>query len=123
MSAKRPRRANLRHDHDPWRYAERHEPSMWLRGRLGDIADTIAAGRMRACGHPSSALVALWEPDRVVCDGCRARLSLTGPPDHTCDRCGAVVARVWAMAAHLDPPNLLVLFGLCPSCRDREVAP
>lgn len=99
-----------------------HEPSLWLRARLADVATRWAAGDIDTCRHLRLGMVgvaAMWAPRRVVCGSCSPQLRLTGDADRTCDRCGHVGVPIHAEIVNLGPA--LVLFGLCPPCHRREV--
>jgi len=109
-----------RHGFHPYR---NHEPSAWLRGRFADINRRAAAGQVAHCGHiePGSVgALMLWHDDLVCCGRCVERLRLTGDPDRTCDRCGAVVPLIHPTTLTAGP-ELLVGFGLCPACHRKEV--
>lgn len=99
-----------------------HEPSWWLRSRLVDLQARDRAGQLLPCPHlwpGAPAMVALWAPDRAACSTCAPTLVVTGEADRTCDRC-AVVADQVAPALVGASPTLVVVFGLCAACFDRE---
>lgn len=98
-----------------------HEPSWWLRCRLVDLTTRLSTGTLPTCGHLAiPASVALW--DGVArCRGCMPSSRLIGDADRTCDRCGhlcrgVIYPVVLALGA------VVVSFGLCPACHDREAA-
>lgn len=98
-----------------------HEPSMWLRAKLQDLASRWAHGTFTTCGHRRKNYTAvLWAPDRLVCGDCAPSLTLTGDADHTCDRCAEVHERIHLHVCIYG--GVLVAYGLCGACHRREVA-
>ncbi len=68
--------------------------------------------------------VALWAPDRAVCEARRNTLLPTREEDRRCDRCGVIADVIYpnpTALEHLVIP-LVNLFDLCPDCQQREVA-
>lgn len=101
-----------------------HEPTFWLRARIADVLTRRGLFELNQCGHLNLGVVgvvALWDDARAVCTECVPTLSVHGAADHTCDRCAAVTP---ITHQHLTVPaaDLLVIFGLCPTCHRRESA-
>jgi hypothetical protein len=116
--------------HPRWKSAD-HEPTVWLRGRLGELLAAHDAGQVELCDHLAAGsrefgVTALWRPDLTVCHRleCGSRLLLTGDADRTCDRCGTVADVIHSN--HVSPlharPDLIVHYGLCCRCQRLEVA-
>ena len=104
------------------RYADNHEPSLWLRGRLLDVDTRHRTGQTALCAHLPDrqgrpGIVVLWKPDRAACADCAPLLMPSGGSDLTCDRCGQPT----------DPPHLMaireaviVVTALCDACVFKE---
>lgn len=101
-----------------------HEPSHWLRTRLARIDREALNGRVTICAHVRPGwpgIVALWAPAGLWCPACAVdAIGLEGDDNFRCDRCGALddPIHVCTIAGR----HAVVLFGLCASCRRREVA-
>lgn len=108
-------------------YTANHEPSFWLRTRLADLGTRLLTGQLETCPRlrpHHDACVALWASDWVACGWlgcghCKSRVRLTGDADRTCDRCSTVVDTIHPEIVAAGP-NLLVTFGLCAPCHQRE---
>lgn len=84
-----------------------HEHTAWLRDALAGVAARV-----------DSAVV---DPDTVVITTLGA---IGGRMDRTCDRCGTYVPRGRAFFPAMIPArrDLLVIVGLCHTCRNAEHA-
>ncbi len=102
-----------------------HEPSAWLRCTLGALVSRGNVGQLDVDEHLAPGdvgVVALWRPREVFCGRCirGAQHPHGSTEDRRCDRCGAVRDTVFPyVVAAAD--QLLVLFGLCPRCNEREL--
>lgn len=101
---------------------EHHEPSLWLRNEIAAVRQAAVNGTMISCGHGDYGFltVELWQPDRAWCEACFPSAKLPDDWDeaHCCDRCHRSTERIRSLACDLG--GLILVFGLCPDCRDRE---
>ena len=108
-----------------------HEPSLWLRSAVRSVGEQWAK-HATACPHAVSSVdvaTAVWAPDRIACPACAGDLlAAHGVEDRTCDRCRAVVAPIYPMAAVtptlaglFGPVRVTIMYGLCGACKQREV--
>jgi len=100
-----------------------HESSVWLRGRLADLATRLTTGQYATCGHLHAgdlAGVAFWEPGFLMCERCARPNNPTGDEKWTCDRCGTVNPDDCTSVATMLADNLVAMFGLCTACIRRE---
>ncbi|WP_026549549.1 hypothetical protein [Arthrobacter sp. Br18] len=111
------------------RAVRNHEPSLWFRQQVQQVASNITAGDVHHCGHLAlinqPVIAALWDPHLVVCEACEPlRLRLTGDADNACDRCGHIDPRgVYPGGVRFTRPGgqiLVVLFGFCDTCARKE---
>jgi hypothetical protein len=103
-------------------FLDNHEPSFWLRGRTLDIGNRWETRQIHQCGHLRTGWVgtiALWDSRIIVCPHCTPQLMLTGDDDRRCDRCAAVGSTVHPCMVS-PAPWLLIAFGLCSPCHERE---
>lgn len=98
-----------------------HEPSFWLRCKISSLLTRATSGELDTCPHPLNVplIAPLWDTS-ASCARCAGRHRLVGAPDHTCDRCGAVVDRINGLLIAASPV-LLVSLGLCADCAVKEV--
>lgn len=110
---------------------------------LRQFVDRAATGHLTGCGHLSDSPEPLWwvphRPGKLRCADCCAAAgrAIRGTrEDRRCDACRRVRSTIVATAAALSPivvdlPGLppvasgpvIVLFGLCPPCRDASEIP
>lgn len=102
---------------------DRHEPSAWLRGRIGELHTALTAGTFTSCVHLRPATMAgaaLWKPGHLACAACLDVFRLDGANDLQCDRC-AVVCEATINPHMIAVGHVLLLYGLCDNCHRREV--
>lgn len=100
-----------------------HEVSFWLRSQIDERVRRGAADALPSCGHlriGEPIVLALWT-DLACCVPCTVVVEAIGDMDQ-CDRCEVVVDRPLHICT-LATDRFLVVFGLCPSCRDLEIGP
>ena len=117
------------------RVIQNHEPSYFLRASMSAIPRLWETEGVHACPHMRDdinagstrlpGITALWAPRCLTCVDCSVGLRLTGAADRTCDRCQHVVPLDQTIAGliydtKLAGRRLMILFGLCPDCLDRE---
>jgi hypothetical protein len=113
-------------------WTDNHEASVWLRNEINAVLQRVRGLQMELCPHLSPgwpAAVALWAAERMVCAACLSTIRPDGLEDHRCDRCGDIADTLHPClnvveTDHGDvntPGPLVIFYGLCLSCRDREV--
>lgn len=109
-------------------YVADHEPTVWLRERVADVADWPPGCKHTRTGRNVAVpvIAPLWDRS-LWCAVCAsaARLPNGSPPDRQCDRCGRICAP--ALGDPIYPGSvqvgiLLVVFGLCRDCHRKEAA-
>lgn len=88
------------------------------------VQNHVLKHTMRFCPHvkasPVATMVAMWEPDKMVCIRCFAEgEKLTGDADLTCDECGTVDPEgVHQHVIKIGP--FTIVGGLCTPCQSRD---
>lgn len=104
---------------------DHHEPTVWLRSIVSNLARRIDRGTLPSCGHPALAAggaVTVWAPNVIRCRDCLKGNSLAGTAeDYRCDRCDRITDVCTGCIAAPWPGPLMVLFGLCNDCLAREL--
>jgi hypothetical protein len=113
---------------DKHRILDNHEPSWWLRAQLDALPARWETSGVRACRHlrpgQGVGITALYRPDLLTCPGrCADLFKLDGPADFQCDRCHGQSDTLAGVVydTDFDGMQLLVMFGLCPSCEAKEL--
>lgn len=123
-----PRDGNARTLH--LKLVNNHEPTMWLRERIADVDNWPPGCRHTRTGKRITLPIVapLWD-EALWCAVCApaARLPGGSPQDRTCDRCGRVCAtvlgdKIYPCQVPVLAGVVVVLFGLCGTCWNRELA-
>lgn len=93
----------------------------WVIQQVDALFRAIQTGEARLCPHvgptmsPQPMSAAAWDPGRLCCAACAARLPALDPvEDARCDRCGHVVQVIFPGAVRAGA--ILLSWGLCAGC-------